>query len=282
MKKTKRKFGFTIVELLTVMSVIAILMGLLVPALNLVRRMATNTKQKAQFHSISVALDMFNGEFDGYPDSAAEGATKTTVGAQKLAEALIGRDFLGYDTASSWNAQADLTSPLLPDLYTDSDDSIDRRKGPYLNPENTEAFTIEQLYRFDQGNVCDGNSIPSLVLTDAFRVKDIFLGGKKIKAGSPILYYKADVTSKIFDAGDPTNSIYNVEDNYELLALGKLPNQDVDHPLFEDLDMFYEDMIRNPKITNMDRPYNQTSYILISAGFDGLYGTRDDIFNFGE
>ena len=56
MKKHSEKQGFTIVELLTVMSVIAILIGLLVPALNLVRKMAKDTKQKAQFHSINVAV----------------------------------------------------------------------------------------------------------------------------------------------------------------------------------------------------------------------------------
>ena len=46
-------------------------------------------------------------------------------------------------------------------------------------------------------------------------------------------------------------------------------------------DIFY-DTITNSKITTQVRPYNQTSYILISAGFDGIFGTPDDIFNFSE
>ena len=29
-------------------------------------------------------------------------------------------------------------------------------------------------------------------------------------------------------------------------------------------------------------PYRADSYILISAGIDGLYGTSDDMTNFGE
>ena len=29
-----------------------------------------------------------------------------------------------------------------------------------------------------------------------------------------------------------------------------------------------------------NRPYRADSYILMSAGFDGLYGTKDDVFNF--
>ena len=29
-------------------------------------------------------------------------------------------------------------------------------------------------------------------------------------------------------------------------------------------------------------PYNADSYILMSAGRDGLFGTSDDIYNFGH
>jgi hypothetical protein len=38
--------------------------------------------------------------------------------------------------------------------------------------------------------------------------------------------------------------------------------------------------IRDPKIPNIVRPYNPDSYILISAGPDGYYGTADDIHNY--
>ena len=47
-KQSNKKAAFTIVELLTVMSVIIILVGLLMPALNLVRRYARTVRQKNQ------------------------------------------------------------------------------------------------------------------------------------------------------------------------------------------------------------------------------------------
>jgi len=41
-------------------------------------------------------------------------------------------------------------------------------------------------------------------------------------------------------------------------------------------------MILNPQVTAINRPYRAGSYILISAGKDGLYGSPDDIFNFDK
>jgi hypothetical protein len=38
--------------------------------------------------------------------------------------------------------------------------------------------------------------------------------------------------------------------------------------------------IRNEKVSTISRPYRADSYILISAGWDGEYGTADDICNF--
>ena len=44
--------------------------------------------------------------------------------------------------------------------------------------------------------------------------------------------------------------------------------------------LFYANT-RNPNIhITGGRPLRPNSYILISAGYDGEYGTRDDIFNF--
>lgn len=298
METERKKKGFTLVELLTVMSIIAILIGLLVPALNLVRKMAKDTRQRAQFHSIEVALEIFNGENDGYPPSDVRGTSKYTVGAQHLAEALVGRDLLGYDPLSSWDTEddKDATIPVYGNGNAAADKaSLERRRGPYLSSENVEAYEIGQLYA-DTGTVYDNNAP---VLTDAYRIKTIPLTGKNVQAGSPVLYYKADISSKLFpdltqatisDTQAPTY-IFNSIDNEDLIALGTVKDKNVLHHFdttYEDTAsskkgrrIFY-DTITNPKITSQPRPYNMTSYILISAGYDGIYGTSDDITNFSE
>jgi len=50
----RKRTGFTIVELLTALGIIALMVGLLIPALSMVRRTAKETKQKAQFTTISL------------------------------------------------------------------------------------------------------------------------------------------------------------------------------------------------------------------------------------
>jgi len=45
--------------------------------------------------------------------------------------------------------------------------------------------------------------------------------------------------------------------------------------------LFYS-RIRNPNFTSPDRPYRSESFILQSAGYDGLFGTADDVYNFDE
>jgi hypothetical protein len=84
-------------------------------------------------------------------------------------------------------------------------------------------------------------------------------------------------------------SIYNSFDNEELLALGTILDQTKLHHFdlnyssgsITGRELFY-DAITNPTITTQVRPYNQTSYILMSAGFDGIFGTPDDIYNFSQ
>lgn len=94
----KKVNGFTIIELLTVLSIIIILLGLLAPGLNAIRLLAKDVEQRKQFYAIGVALDFFNAEWDYYPRSDTYYS-----GATLLAKAMVGDDLRGYSIIQDYN-----------------------------------------------------------------------------------------------------------------------------------------------------------------------------------
>ena len=293
-KQSNRKAAFTIVELLTVMSIIVILIGLLVPALNKVKQYAYDVKQKAQFHSIEAALELFNSEFDGYPPSDALDPPPDRspyCGAMKLCEAMMGRDLMGFHPDSIFRANG--LSGLGTDLYPPQSagiaytNSLSARKGPYLPLENANAYQLMDLYE-NVGPYAGEN----FVLCDVFRRVTHLQTGKKV--GMPILYYKANTANIQHDVDNPDNSqnIYDYTDNHDLVRLGKPFDPPPDggrHRLAMDPSnpaegyRFYMNTTNDKVLATVRaavRPYRADTYILISAGSDGEYGTPDDICNF--
>jgi type II secretory pathway pseudopilin PulG len=284
------KTAFTIIELLTVMSIIVILIGLLVPSLNMVKRYAKEVRQRAQFHSIDSALELFNGEWGGYPPSEAQDQLGVEYcGAMKLCEAMLGQDLMGFHPKSRFlqNATSDGGTDYIyatpTNGYNPTTDNL-RARRIYLQ-QTTDAYRMWHLYNNSGDSFTAEGSENLYVLCDVYnRVKDTETG-KGI--GMPILYYKADTLGTIHDpcgtlpiVGDNKGYIYNYTDNAKLIELGLPPSgTSTDHPLSVPR-KFYEITKDNRINIAAGRPYRPDSYILISAGFDGVYGTDDDIFNF--
>jgi prepilin-type N-terminal cleavage/methylation domain-containing protein len=313
--------GFTIIELLTVMSIIVILISLLTPALNRVRRYSTDVKQRAQFHSIGVALDLFSNENEGYPPSNAEEPNCLRVdtyygGAMKLAEAMVGQDLKGFNPASRFERRGfcgALTAgwdgmPYPPyntygataniQLYNENV----RSRKMNLELERANAYMLRDIYDTAAISTVSAAIDPNTyVLCDSYNRVTNKSTGKKI--GMPILYYKADSGKMAFPRKADTSAIidplrctyiYNSYDNQQLINIG-IPwmATTYDHPMGEnghttpdgvtvDSPKKFYDIIRDSKISDGDKPYKADSYILISAGFDGQYGTKDDIYNFSD
>ncbi len=78
MNKTSRNSGFTLVELLVVIAIIGILVGLLIPAVGMVRTRAINFSIQANLTTMKASLEQFKSKNGFYPpdmskiDSAAE------------------------------------------------------------------------------------------------------------------------------------------------------------------------------------------------------------------
>ncbi|MHC4364477.1 MAG: type II secretion system protein, partial [Planctomycetota bacterium] len=191
-KQSGKKAAFTIVELLTVMSIIVILISLLVPSLTAVKRYARKVRQGAQFHGIGAAMELFHGEEDGYPPSSDPDTDY--CGAMKLAEAMVGQDLLGFHPKSLFNS--DLTDSQGNLLYDKDPDSTadDLRKGPYLPLEKANAYRLWHLYNKNNTVSWDEDRF---VLCDEYARVVNWETGKKI--GMPILYYKADPSGMMHD-----------------------------------------------------------------------------------
>ncbi len=279
-KQSNRKAAFTIIELLTVMSIIVVLIGVLVPALSKVRRYAKKVKQLAQFNSMQSAIELFSNENDGYPPSGAlDGVGQPYCGAMKLCEAMMGRDLLGFHPNSVFRADG-LDATGTRSIYLSTQNNLKARMGTLLQFENANAYRLVDIY--GPGNSASFNE-NAFVLCDVY-TRDMRSGKK---TGMPILYYKADTSNNLHDPNfapqisDSMGNIYNYHDNQLLVGLGKPwedPSKASTHSLAT-LARFYRNT-RNNQITTVPRPFRTDSYILISAGFDAEYGTADDICNY--
>ena len=296
----RKEAGFTLVEILTVIGIIAILVAVLIPALTMVRRIAKETQQKAQLTAIDLALIAFKADYGDYPPSdwTLDGEPMLGGdygGAQKLAEALLGWDLMGFHPDSEWRADGkDASGGDGPYDLTGTDEqreeNLRARRGPYLELGTANAFRLGISAPGRRDGLFDDTTPlwpDTYVICDVFGIKKITLAnGETAKAGTPILYYRADTSSKSIEVSNMFERIYNGYDNQILINLvideKNLTPDQRNNTLANATNKceFFYDYITDPKVAAIPWPYRPDSYILISAGADGLYGTSDDICNF--
>ncbi|RLI47915.1 MAG: hypothetical protein DRP09_21945 [Candidatus Thorarchaeota archaeon] len=285
--RVKRR-GFTLVELLTVIAIIALLLSLALPALNEARMKAREVGDKASLRTINDAIENFAAEMGHYPNSRRNGvlypfsgdptaildtaAWPPDQGAHVLFESLVGLDRIGYQKDHFYYVRDD-GKPMTWD-YNLGRPVVTERRSPFVKLESVNVGTMEKAHPAStnfQGNV---NNNP------------VFMDTLDVSQPRPILYYKARTSRHLLD------QIYDYGDNAAITDDINRDTGDPYHERFFNKPAGFYEYIWDPK-TGVDpssgvasfgnpsaRPYNADTFILINAGRDHEYGTTDDITNF--
>jgi type II secretory pathway pseudopilin PulG len=351
-----RGSAFSLVELLTVIFIISLLIGILIPSLGAARNAAKKSKTNSDLRAIGTALELFKNDNErdfphtnGYPPSFAhppvdrdnpfdpilgefpfqedvsESDPPVVYGAHWLPAMLMGVDNLGYVKRSA----------VPPDLraepwkwYSEEPNGPGSKPLPranfYIEPEGVKTVLTQNLRGRrppdSAGVFPDWDNMKELpVMVDAF--------------DQPILYYAANrhgsTANMVAEERDTNNQytggpqqegppIYFHQDNTGFTGTseaeenigwnfggGAHPIARSGHELTADqlvdpasdyykknfawyiLDAqlrrkFDTDLIEGNEVreTASLKPVNPDSFLLISAGADGLWGTNDDVTNF--
>ncbi len=324
--------GFTLVELLTVIAIIVLLIGILIPALSSARSQAKGSSTTGLIKSLDSGCEMFRGDFNQYPQSRGpnpfEGDSGTLLmGAQWLGLQLVGPDMRGivnWKDLRNDSPNGDVTGVIDPgdwhDWYSLAPAREYTRMGPYAT---VDGGAVQSLITLPNVNSDVGDPPPELEDGDPSGWNNGRIPFFIDAFGNPLLYYRATPKANApFTTGTPGGGMvvgcYDQADNgyitgsagddgryptgqmagWDLAGIGYVNQWGYAHELGElgfvenqltlPLEKTFAGFLYDRAIFSTTQqsgegrvwPYKPDSYLTISAGEDGIYGTMDDITNF--
>jgi prepilin-type N-terminal cleavage/methylation domain-containing protein len=133
------RLAFTLIELLTVIAIIAILMGLLFPAIGLVKEQANKARAKNDVSNIVTAIRTYNVEYGKYPSVVDK--TKPTS-EDSVKDAICGDEAAG--------AEPDATNSKLFNTLRAIPEGINKEPLHGLNPKRVVFFEGRSVSNIQQ------------------------------------------------------------------------------------------------------------------------------------
>jgi prepilin-type N-terminal cleavage/methylation domain-containing protein/prepilin-type processing-associated H-X9-DG protein len=174
----KIQTGFTLVELLVVIGIIAVLIGILLPALNRARAAANTIKCASNLRSIGQGFQIYEATFNGVlPPSVVYYGTQLSGGPPPVGTV-------------NYNGTTGATTPIGGYIHWSSlikDPTLDQTDPSFLS---TGAWQVYQCPALDNGGVAPANTYPANL--DAPLTNDTPAGNNIIDMQAPRLAYTAN------------------------------------------------------------------------------------------
>jgi prepilin-type N-terminal cleavage/methylation domain-containing protein len=294
----RHRRGFTLVELLVVIGIIALLVGILIPVVSRVRQSAYIANTKNLMQKISAACTSYQLVFHSAPGVMPNSQYDFDYTSASAGPVTVSNNFNNGSGAYSYFTQTEdavvaLCGGLTKD-FTTPGSKLDFKsqylgQGPTgfnpLNPDKKTAFLAADPADLSPADVKLGD--PSG--TQAY-VKDSIVPEfmDKFPEGRPIIYVRANpgaANGSATTAAQIISPSYNPNFHYNYRALAPYLNFDDDG---ETLNNKKRNPAMQPEVITYFTSEQSTStakyagtYILISAGPDHRFGTADDIISGG-
>jgi len=276
------------VELLVVIGIIVILMSILIPAVGRVQIQARTADSRNQISKISAALENYFKDFHGYPgpipnsefDSPPKPPPPPSApgGQLTMTENMVLGVAGGWDIGAggSLNGQYVEASVGKGPVSFHPNPTKQKRSPPYIDPTPGQLTPVANANNQWGANGKTGQTdseIPEFL--------------DKFQDPRPILYMRANIWASNILPGFPSAGAAQ----YDPLWVGPYADT-VNRKDFDTAGKFTTDYPqRNVGSTTLQAgwqsylghqsipgvPRGQNTYILISAGADGIYGTKDDL-----